>query len=142
MPRLAFRLCLLALLMVATVSTFIPRAYADAASEIQSVISDQLKAFNEDDTQRAYGHAADVIKQIFPSSQIFMEMVKTGYPPVYRAKEWSFVDPTPLENGYSQIVRLTDQQGRQWSAIYTLERDKTGEWKITGCRLLKSEGMV
>jgi len=142
MPRFAFRLCLLALLMLACATTFVPRAHADAASEIQSVISDQLKAFNEDDTQRAYSHAADVIKQIFPSSQIFMEMVKTGYPPVYRAKDWSFVDPTPLDNGYSQIVRLTDEQGRTWSALYTLERDSTGEWKITGCRLLKSEGMV
>ncbi len=142
MPRYAFRLCLLALLMFASVTTFAPRAHADAASEIQSVISDQLKAFNEDDTQRAYGHAADIIKKIFPSSQIFMEMVKTGYPPVYRAKSWSFNEPTPLDNGYSQIVRLTDEQGRMWSALYTLERDSAGEWKITGCRLLKSEGMV
>ena len=142
MSRFAFRLCLFILLIFACGTTLAPRAHADAASEIQSVISDQLKAFNEDDTQRAYGHAADIIKQIFPSSQIFMEMVKTGYPPVYRAKSWSFVDPTPLENGYSQIVRLIDEQDRPWNALYTLERDSTGEWKITGCRLLKSEGMV
>ena len=142
MSRFAFRLCLFVLLLCACATGFIQRAKADAASEIQSVISDQLKAFNEDDTQRAYGHAADVIKQIFPSSQIFMEMVRTGYPPVYRAKSWTFNDPTPLENGYSQIVRLTDEQGRIWNALYTLERNGAGEWKITGCRLLKSEGMV
>ncbi len=132
--RLAFVFSLLFMTM--------PAARADAVSEIQSVIADQLKAFNEDDTQRAYGHAADVIKQIFPSSQIFMEMVRTGYPPVYRAKSWSFSEPTPLDNGYSQIVKLTDDQGRIWNALYTLERDSKGEWKITGCRLLKSEGMV
>lgn len=117
-------------------------ARADAASEIQSVITDQLKAFNADDGTRAYGHAADIIKQIFPSQDIFMEMVRTGYPPVYRAKEWSFAEPTPLENGYSQIVRLTDEQDKQWNALYTLERDKTGTWKITGCRILRSEGTV
>ena len=117
-------------------------ARADVASEIQSVISDQLKAFNADDASRAYGHAADVIKELFPSQQIFMEMVRMGYPPVYRAREWSFVEPTPLDNGYSQIVRLTDEQGRIWNALYTLERDSTGEWKITGCRILKSDGTV
>lgn len=117
-------------------------ARADAASEIQTVIADQLKAFNADDSTRAYGHAANNIKQIFPSQDIFMEMVRTGYPPVYRAKDWSFSEPTPLENGYSQIVRLTDEQGRQWNALYTLERDSTGTWKITGCRILKNEGAV
>lgn len=117
-------------------------ARADAATEIQTVISDQLKAFNADDGSRAYGHAADIIKQLFPSQNIFMEMVRTGYPPVYRAKEWSFAEPTPLDNGYSQIVRLTDDQGRQWNALYTLERDSSGTWKITGCRILRSEGTV
>ena len=142
MPLFAFRLSLMALIILACATIVSPHAKADAASDIQSVIADQLKAFNEDDTQRAYAHAADTIKQIFPSSQIFMEMVRTGYPPVYRAKSWSFAEPTPLESGYSQIIRLTDEQGRLWNALYTLERDKTGEWKITSCRLLKSEGMV
>lgn len=117
-------------------------ARADAATEIQTVIADQLTAFNADDGTRAYGHAADIIKQMFPSQSIFMEMVRVGYPPVYRAKKWSFAEPTPLENGYSQIVLLTDDQGRQWNALYTLERDATGIWKITGCRILKSDGTV
>ena len=136
--RLCFLFCLMSAVLVAT-----PRdVRADTANEIQSVIADQLKAFNADDAPRAYSHAADIIKQLFPSQSIFMEMVRMGYPPVYRAKEWSFTEPTPLENGYSQIVRLTDEQGRQWNALYTLERDSTGEWKITGCRILKSEGSV
>lgn len=117
-------------------------ARADTAAEIQTVISDQLNAFKADDSSRAYGHAADVIKEMFPSQDIFMEMVRAGYPPVYRAKDWTFAEPAPLDNGYSQIVRLTDEQGRQWNALYTLERDSTGAWKITGCRILKSEGTV
>lgn len=119
-----------------------PPARADAASEIQSVISDQLNAFKADDGMRAYSHAAETIKTMFPSQQIFMEMVRMGYPPVYRAKDWSFVEPTPLDNGYSQIVRLTDAQGKVWNALYTLERDSTGEWKITGCRILQTDGAV
>lgn len=137
-----FRPLILSIFLVAQALIGSNAARADAASEIQSVITDQLKAFNADDGSRAYGHAADIIKQIFPSQDIFMEMVRTGYPPVYRAKEWSFAEPTPLENGYSQIVELTDQQGRQWNALYTLERDSAGNWKITGCRILRSEGSV
>jgi hypothetical protein len=120
----------------------LPAARADTSSEIQSVIADQLDAFGKDDDTRAYDHASDMIKQLFPSKSIFMEMVRTGYPPVYRAKSWSFAEPTTTETGISQIVKLTDEQGRVWNALYTLERDSTGEWKITGCRILKSEGMV
>ncbi len=117
-------------------------ARADTTSEIQSVIADQLDAFGKDDDTRAYDHASDMIKQLFPSKSIFMEMVRTGYPPVYRAKSWSFAEPTMTETGISQIVKLTDEQGRVWNALYTLERDSSGQWKITGCRILKSEGMV
>ena len=120
----------------------LPAARADTTSEIQSVIADQLDAFGKDDDTRAYDHASDMIKQLFPSKSIFMEMVRTGYPPVYRSKSWSFAEPTTTETGISQIVKLTDEQGRAWNALYTLERDSKGEWKITGCRILKSEGMV
>jgi hypothetical protein len=138
--QFAFRLSTLLLLL--SFVLFAPPARADAASEIQSVISDQLNAFKAGDAPRAYGHAADIIKELFPSQSMFMEMVRVGYPPVYRAKDWSFSEPTPLDNGYSEIVRLTDEQGRIWNALYTLERDGNGEWKITGCRILKSDGVV
>lgn len=142
MQRLARRICFSISLILAILMSATPDARADAAEEIQSVISDQLNAFKADDSARAYAHAADIIKEMFPSQQTFMEMVRVGYPPVYRAKDWSFVDPTPLDNGYSQIVRLTDEQDRIWNALYTLERDSTGAWKITGCRILKSDGTV
>ena len=110
--------------------------------ESSGVRYDQLDAFKADDGARAYSHAADIIKEIFPSQQIFMEMVRTGYPPVYRAKSWSFAEPTTTETGISQIVKLTDELGRVWNALYTLERDSTWQWKISGCRILKSEGLV
>jgi len=128
--------------IILLVGLSLPAARADTTSEIQSVIVDQLDAFGKDDDTRAYDHASDMIKQLFPSKSIFMEMVRTGYPPVYRAKSWSFAEPTTTETGISQIVKLTDEQGRVWNALYTLERDSAGEWKITGCRILKSEGMV
>jgi Domain of unknown function (DUF4864) len=115
---------------------------ADDRDGIRAIITDQLQAFKADDGARAYSHASDGIKQIFPSPEMFMSMVKTGYPPVYRAKSWSFADPLSLENGFSQTVRLTDEQGQSWNALYTLERDSTGEWKITSCRLFKSDGTV
>ncbi|MEI6573116.1 MAG: DUF4864 domain-containing protein [Alphaproteobacteria bacterium] len=128
--------------IILLVGLSLPAARADTTSEIQSVIADQLDAFGKDDDTRAYDHASDMIKQLFPSKSIFMEMVRTGYPPVYRAKSWSFAEPITTETGISQIVKLTDEQGRVWNALYTLERDSAGEWKITGCRILKSEGIV
>ena len=59
-------------------------------SAFQEIINDQIAAFNADDGVRAYSHAAPVIKQLFPSPDIFMSMVKQGYQPVYRQKSFSF----------------------------------------------------
>ena len=59
-------------------------------SAFQQIINDQIAAFNAHDGLRAYSHAAPVIKQLFPSPDIFMSMVKKGYEPVYRQKSFSF----------------------------------------------------
>jgi hypothetical protein len=105
---------------------------------IRSVIESQLGAFLRDDAEGAWSHASPGIQRMFRSSDVFMGMVRQGYEPVYRPKTWAFGELRPSPEGPEQEVRIVDAGGESWVAIYTMERQPDGRWKISGCRLLKS----
>jgi hypothetical protein len=109
-------------------------------SAFQEIINDQIAAFNADDGLRAYSHAAPVIKQLFPSPDMFMSMVRQGYQPVYRQKSFSFGEVMDDMGRPSQEVTIVDVNGQTWTAIYSFERQANGSWKISGCRLVKVPG--
>ncbi|KAA2237884.1 DUF4864 domain-containing protein [Salinarimonas soli] len=108
---------------------------ADGAS-VRTVIERQLDAFARDDAAGAYAHAAPVIREAFPTDGVFMSMVRRGYPPVYRARRHSFADLRELPGGgLEQSVRIEDEAGEDWLAVYTMEKQPDGTWQISGCRL-------
>ncbi len=102
---------------------------------IQSVIEDQISAFKSKDYDRAFSHAAPDIRQIFKTSDLFVGMVKNGYEPLYNPDSYAF--SRSLEQGGSvyQEVIVTDKNGKQWQAVYTLEQQENGSWKITGVKM-------
>ena len=112
---------------------------ADGAA-LQAVIDDQIAAFRRDDGSAAYSHAAPSIKQLFPSVQRFMEMVRKGYQPVYRPQSYSFGPVLQNRSGPVQSVRLIGPSGGEWIALYSFEQQPDGSWKITGVVLRKAEG--
>ncbi|MFO0994884.1 MAG: DUF4864 domain-containing protein [Hyphomicrobiales bacterium] len=109
-------------------------------SAFQAIITDQIAAFNADDGLRAYSHAAPVIKQLFPSPDMFMSMVKQGYQPVYRQKSFNFGAVIDDLGRPAQEVTIVDVNGQTWTAIYSFERQANGNWKISGCRLVRLPG--
>ena len=117
-------------------------AIADEYDDIRNVITSQIEAFKRDDAAGAYAFAAPVIQHIFPDEDVFIDMVKRGYPQVYRPKSYAFGTAQPTENAIAQTVILTDADGKQWQALYTLEKQPDGHWKISGCRILKADGVV
>lgn len=110
---------------------------ADAAA-IRAVIEGQIEAFRADDGERAYGYAAPGIKQLFPSVEGFMRMIRLGYSPVYRPSAVVFGALRESPHGPVKEVFLTDQAGNAWTALYTLERQEDGSWLISGCWLVRS----
>lgn len=104
----------------------------------RDVIERQLDAFARDDGGAAYGLASPAIQEMFSSEATFMEMVRRGYQPVYRAKTHSFADARDTESGFEQLVRILDDHGQDWDALYSLEKASDGTWRISGCRLIKS----
>ena len=111
-----------------------------ARSEIRAIIADQLDAFRLDDAPRAFSHAAPGIQQAFPTPEAFMDMVRRGYLPVYRPKEVAFGPAEEIDGTAVQQIFVTGPDGKDWVALYTLERQPDGAWKISGCLLRPAPG--
>ncbi|XUM24671.1 DUF4864 domain-containing protein [Bradyrhizobium oligotrophicum S58] len=114
-----------------------PAAAADA-SAAQSVIRAQEQALARDDGATAYAQAAPEIQARFPSVEIFMSMVKSGYPPVYRHRSFEFGAAQVEDGSIAQRVHIVDAEGEAWEALYTLQTQPDGSLRITGCSLLKT----
>jgi hypothetical protein len=127
-----------ALLLIAFLA-FIPAAGAgDDVAAARNVIRSQEQAFGRDDAAAAYSFAAPAIRQLFPRAEIFMDMVQNSYAPVYRHKSFEFGEARREGNWVAQRVHIVDANGEPWEALYTLEQQSDGSFKITGCSLLKS----
>ncbi|MGJ4961106.1 DUF4864 domain-containing protein [Bradyrhizobium sp. HKCCYLRH3061] len=114
-----------------------PAAAADAGAA-QTVIRAQEQALARDDGATAYAQAAPEIQALFPSAEIFMSMVKSGYPPVYRHRSFEFGAAEVEDGSVAQRVHIVDAEGEAWEALYTLQTQPDGSLRITGCSLLKT----
>jgi hypothetical protein len=134
MLRAAFALCLLALAWPAAAQeAALP---TDDRAAIRGVIESQLAAFNRDDGETAFSFASPGIRNIFGDVETFMQMVREGYAPVYRSREAEFRDITRLaETMWLQEVLIVGADGTVVMALYTMERQSDGVWKIAGCVL-------
>ena len=132
-----------ALIRVLAILVLLAPALAAAGDEAdyQKVINDQLQAFRADDGATAYSFAAPSIKMIFPTPDVFMNMVRNGYPQVYRPRSYKFAEITSDPSGRPlQHVTIVDGNGKIWTAIYTMERQADGSWKIAGCSIVEAPG--
>jgi hypothetical protein len=108
----------------------------------QTVIDGQLKAFIANDGATAYSFAAPNVKRIFPTVDTFMDMVTNGYPPVRKPQTYSFgkvqeMSPTSI----IQQVLILGPDGKDYEAVYTLEQQPDGTFRITGCSLRASNSL-
>ncbi len=115
---------------------------ANGAPEARALIERQLDAFSRDDAEAAYAEAAPTIKAIFPDADMFMEMVRNGYTPVYRHRSVEFGPAEQAGDTIEQEATFVDQDGQAWQALYKLTRQPDGTWLISECSLLKLGGSV
>jgi hypothetical protein len=107
----------------------------DERQAIRSVIQAQLDAFQEDDAETAFSFATPGIQARFRDPETFMTMVRTGYEPVYRPGSVLFQELVPFAGSVAQQVLITDRSGRSVMAIYPMEQQDDGSWRIAGCYL-------
>ena len=119
-------------------------SYAQSLSEadksaFQGIITGQIEAFRADDGARAYGFAAPLIRQIFPTPETFIGMVKQGYPQVYRPQSFTFGKAEFSASGRpTQRVSIVGPDGINYEAIYTMEQQPDGTWQINGCAIVRA----
>ena len=101
----------------------------------QGVISDQIAAFKSGDSERAYSHAAPNVKIVFPTADRFIAMVQTGYTPLYNPDSFVFGRNALIGEQIHQELIVTDHAGKQWQAVYSLQLQGDGSWRITGVKL-------
>lgn len=107
--------------------------------DIESVITQQIEAFQADDFDQAFSYASPNIQGIFGSSERFGQMVQNGYPMVYRPDAVRYLDLREIAGNLWQRVMITDPQG----AIHLLDYQMKmidGMWRINGVQLLPPPG--
>jgi hypothetical protein len=127
-------------LATALAAAFAPPSQADeidgaASAAIRSVIESQMAAFKVDDGPAAFAYASPGIQAQFQTPDYFMQMVKTGYQPVYRPQAVEFLELVQSERGPVQAVHVIGPDGRAVIALYSMERQPDGSWRIDGCTL-------
>jgi hypothetical protein len=137
------RSVLMALLLLLFVAPSWGQAVSDAdTSAMRQVIQSQLDAFAGDRGEEAYSYAAPIVKLAFPDVDRFMAMVKGGYQPVYRNTAREFVESSMNSAGRPIVrMRLTALDGKRYEALYTMEQQPDGTWKIAGCVLIAIPGL-
>ena len=128
-------------LLLALVLTPAQAADEGAREAARATITRQADALVRDDAATAYAQAAPSIQGMFPTPDVFLGMVRNSYRPVYRHRSFVFGKLLDLgADALSQDVAIQDEDGVDWTAVYSLERGADGEWRISGCRLVKAEG--
>ena len=104
--------------------------------EIRSVIERQLDAFQRDDEVTAFSYASPRIRDQFKTPANFMQMVRTSYQAVYRPRAVKFLEPAVIEDDIIQALQVVAPDGTVMVALYTMQRQPDGSWRIAGCMLV------
>ena len=135
------RALLAAFVLIYAIGQSLAASDADQAT-IRDIIRSQIEAFQGDDGARAFSYATPSLRSLFGTQERFMDMVKNGYPPVYRPRSYTFGAFTDTPDGTSLAVHIQDWEGQSWVALYTLERQPDGTWRISGCSLVREPGQA
>ncbi|MBT3400662.1 MAG: DUF4864 domain-containing protein [Rhodospirillaceae bacterium] len=132
---------LLVVLLVSLSGVFPARAQTtdpDPAFEgaaFAEVIEGQIAAFSRDDGIAAFALASPDIRRRLMTAERFMAMVRSGFQPVYRPRSYSFGNPAMVEGIPVQPVQVIGPDGRGVVALYRMERQPDGSWRIAGVTL-------
>ncbi|WP_283194568.1 DUF4864 domain-containing protein [Rhizobium sp. AN80A] len=133
--RAFFAVLILGLTAIVTLS---PARAQDPLDTTRSMIEAQIKAFLQDDSEKAYSYAAPGIKAAYPDKNLFFAMVKKSYEPVYHPGNYAFGRSRSIDNGamiYHEVL-ISGRDGKDWTAIYQVIRQPDGGYKIGGVQIL------
>ena len=110
---------------------------AKANEDIEKVISNQIDAFLADDFETAFTYASPMIKGIFGTPERFGQMVRQGYPMVWRPSEVNFLSIDRRGKELWQNVMVRDAEGALYILEYQMIPGEMG-WLINAVRVRKA----
>lgn len=114
---------------------------ADAIA-ISEAVQSQLEAFSNDDASRAFNLATIEKRMLLGNPDNFLRMVKEQYSPIYRPHEVILSQPEVVEGMAIQLARIIDSEDRVWVAIFSMQQEDDGSWKIDGYQLLETTSVA
>ena len=111
---------------------------SEPADAMRTIILQQMDAFKRDDGAGAFAYASPEIRAMFGTPEHFMQMVRRGYPQVYRPREVTFRERVVFQGKPALVVHIVGQDGSAVLALYPMQRQPDGSWRIDGCYLLKT----
>jgi len=142
--RVAAAACLALLIAPHSLGAGTPPRVAAAAlpaaewPAIKQVIDAQLRALRAGDASQAFAFAAPAVRAQFGTAENFILMVRLGYAPLLRARRTEFLVGAVVEGNVIQPLRLVAGDDSVQVALYSMEKQRDGTWKITGCVLAPS----
>jgi hypothetical protein len=127
----------LMLLAIAVVALRPVAAQTGPNAAIEATIRSQLDAFLADDFATAFTFASPMIRDIFGTPERFGEMVRQGYPMVWRPAEVRYLELRPVAGELWQRVMIVDQAGALHMLDYRMIPDGDG-WRINGVHILRA----
>lgn len=107
-------------------------------SAIRRTIDDQRKALKSGDARKAFAFASPGIRAQFGTPETFLSMVRNGYGALVAARYTEFLEGAVIDGAVIQPLRLVAPDNSVLVALYTMEKQKDGRWRIAGCILAPS----
>ena len=105
---------------------------------IQRVIESQLQALKAGDGNQAMAFAAPGLSDQFANPENFMRMIRNGYQPLLDARYTAFLEGAIVDGNTIQPLRLVMPDNTVLVALYQMQKQKDGQWRIAGCVLAPS----
>lgn len=105
---------------------------------IRKVISEQLAALRAGNGNKAFGYASAGIQAQFGDAKLFMAMVQSAYSALLDARYDEFLEGAVIQGVVVQPLRLIGRDNTVLVALYTMEKQKRGGWRVSGCMIAPS----
>ena len=105
---------------------------------IQSVVEDQRAALVTGDARRAFAYASPALRQRFGNAPAFLAMVRRSYSPLLEARDAHLLEGAVVDGRVIQPMQLVMPDDTVVVALYTMERQRGGAWRIAACMIAPS----
>ena len=106
---------------------------------IKEVIGGQLQAMKAGDGTKAMTFSVPGIRQQFGSPERFMRMVRDGYGALLTARDSTFLEGAVVDGLTLQPLQLVLPDNSVVVALYRMEKQKDGAWRIAACVIAPSQ---